>query len=217
MAKGIIFDLDGTLISEREYILGCLKHAGSYIERIYGTKDAYENLKNLFEVKWERIFNRYLEQEKITHDEAVIKNLIQIYRETDPEVVLYSDVVETLERLRSQGVMLTLLTNGYREVQKRKIEKSKLKQFFDLIVIPDEYGREYWKPNTWGYDMILHKLAKKPEEMLAVGDMDHDISVPKKLGMTDIYIEREDRLKDLSPDILPNRIIHSLRQIEMEV
>ncbi len=217
MIKGIIFDLDGTLISEREYILGCLKHAGSYLERVYGTKEAYKNLKSLFEVKWERIFNRYLEQENIPYDEATIKTLIQIYRETDPEVVIYPDVVETLERLRTRGVMLTLLTNGYCEVQERKIEKAKLKQFFDLIVIPDEYGREYWKPNTWGYDMILHKLAIKPEEMLAVGDMDHDISVPKKLGITDIYIEREDRLKDLSPDIRPNRIIHSLKQIEMEV
>jgi len=217
MIKGIIFDLDGTLISEREYVLGCLKHAGSYLERVYGTKNAYENLKSLFEVKWERIFNRYLGQEKIPYDEATIKTLIQIYRETDPEVVVYPDVVETLEWLKGHGLMLALLTNGYGEIQKRKIEKSNLKQLFDLIVIPDEYGREYWKPNTWGYDMVLHKFAMKPDEILAVGDMDHDISAPKKLGMTGIYLKREDRLKDLSPEICPDGIIHSLKQIEMEV
>lgn len=217
MINGIIFDLDGTLISEREYVLGCLKNTGDYIDRTYGTKEGYLKLKSLLEIKWDKLFDRYFLQEEIPYDESDIQKLIAIYRETTPEIKLYSDVIEFLERLKSKKIKLALLTNGYREIQQKKIEIADLKKFFDLIVIPDEAGREYWKPNKWGYDVILHKFDIQPEEIMAIGDMDHDFIVPKATGMRCVYIEREDRMKDLRQDVDPVRRIYSLKEIEMEV
>ncbi len=217
MIKGIIFDLDGTLISEREYILGCLENSGAFIERAFGTRDAYSKLKYLFEIKWENIFNRYFELEKIPYTEIDIRNLIKVYRETDPVVKLYPDVIHALNLLKNKGIKLALFTNGYFGVQNRKIEKADLEQFFDLIIIPDEQGREYWKPNQWGYDQILHKFDIGPEETMAVGDMDNDFIIPKETGMECVYILRDDRIKGLCPETTADRIIHSLTEIEMEV
>lgn len=214
--KGAIFDLDGTLISEREYVLGCLKNAGAYIERTYGTQNAYSELKRLLEIRWEKIFNRYFEQKKIRYDESDIKKLLAVYRQTEPVTVLYPDVAATLERLKKAGVKLTLLTNGYYEIQRKKIEKAGLERYFDLIMIPDEYGREYWKPARWGYDFFLHKYDIRPEETVAIGDMDHDFATPTVLGMACVYIERADRMKDLSPHIKPDRKIYSLTEIGAE-
>lgn len=217
MIKGIIFDLDGTLISEREYILGCLENSGAYLERTFGTNDAYLKLKSLFEIKWENIFNRYFEQERIPYTEIDISNLIKVYRETDPVVKLYPDAIKTLKWLKNKGIELALLTNGYSSVQKKKIEKAELEQFFDLIIIPDEQGREYWKPSKWGYNQILHSFNVEPEETMAVGDMDQDFIIPKATGMKCVYIRRDDRMKDLSTDTTADRVIHSLTEIEMEV
>lgn len=214
--KGAIFDLDGTLISEREYVRGCLKNAGAYIERTYGTQDAYPELKRLLEIKWGKIFNRYFEQEKIHYDEMDIEKLLSVYRQTEPVTVLYPDVAVTLERLKNAGIKLALLTNGYRGIQRKKIEKADLERYFDLIMIPDEQGREYWKPSPWGYDLFLHKYDIRPEETIAIGDMDHDFDTPAALGMTCIYIERADRMKDLSPHIKPDRKIYSLTEIGVE-
>lgn len=216
MIKGIIFDLDGTLISEREYILGCLKNTGEYINRTYGTKDAYLKLKNLFEIKWENIFNRYFEQEKLQYCESDIQNLVKIYRDTVPIVKPYDDVSESLRRLRDNGIKLCLLTNGYREIQRKKIEIAGFEKLFDLIIVPDEFGREYWKPNKWAYDFTVRKFDVLPQEIMAIGDMDHDFTVPKELGMMCVYIEREDRIKDLNLGIRPDRKIYSLSRIEME-
>ena len=211
--KGAIFDLDGTLISEREYILGCLENAGGYIERTYGTRNAYPELKKLLEIRWEKVFNRYFYQEKIHYDETDIEKLLSIYRQTEPVTVLYPDVAVTLERLKKAGMKLALLTNGYCEIQKRKIEKVDLERYFDLILIPDEYGREFWKPAPWGYDLFLHKYDLRPEEVVVIGDMDHDFTTPAALGMNCVYIERADRMKDLSPHIRPDRKIYSLIEI----
>lgn len=216
MFKGAIFDLDGTLISEREYILGCLKNAGGYIERTYGTQNAYPELKKLLEIRWEKVFDRYFDQEKIHYDETDIEKLLWVYRKTEPATVLYPDVAVTLKRLKEAGMKLALLTNGYYEIQKKKIEKADLERYFDLILIPDEYGREFWKPAQWGYNLFLHRYDLHPEEVVVIGDMDHDFTTPAALGMNCVYIERADRMKELSPPIKPDRKIYSLIEIGAE-
>lgn len=215
MIKGIIFDLDGTLISEREYILGCLENTGAYIDHAYGKRDAFKKLKALFEIKWERVFNRFFELEGISYDESEIQKLIKLYRDTMPAVKLYPDVMDTLDGLKRKSIKMALLTNGYYEVQKKKVELAGIDNYFDLIVIPDEFGRDKWKPNRWGYELILHKLDITPETIIAVGDMDHDFIVPNEMGMKCIYIEREDRMNALENKAV--RKIRSLKEIEMEV
>lgn len=217
MVKGIIFDLDGTLISEREYVLGCLKHTADYLERTYGTQDAYVKLKKLFETKWESIFDRYFEWENIPYKTIDIQNLIQIYWETEPVTWPYEDVDECLRSLKKKGIKLALLTNGYYSVQKKKVDAAGLEPLFDLIVIPDEKGREYWKPNRWAYDYILQTFGIRPDEAMAIGDMDHDFIVPKAVGIQCVYIRREDRIKDLNQKMEFVRRIDSLKEIEMEV
>lgn len=214
MIRGIIFDLDGTLISERKYILSCLENAGAYIERTYGDKETYSKLKSLFEAKWEKVFDRYFEQEKISYTEDDIRNLVKVYRETEPAVTLYPDVTETLKSLSVKGIKLALLTNGYYEIQKKKIEKAHLEQFFDLIVIPDKIGRHCWKPSEWGYDLILNEFGIPPEELLSIGDMNHDFIVPQLKGMKCTYIERDDRMKDLDTEIEIHSKINSLKELE---
>jgi putative hydrolase of the HAD superfamily len=57
--------------------------------------------------------------------------------ERDPPVV--SGARETLMRLRARGTRLALLTKGDRELQSRRIERSGLRDFFDVVqVVPEK-------------------------------------------------------------------------------
>jgi FMN phosphatase YigB (HAD superfamily) len=54
---------------------------------------------------------------------------------------LSPDVPEALDRLRQRGVSLTLVTNGDRSQQRRKIEQFVLARFFDGILSRASSGR----------------------------------------------------------------------------
>jgi len=215
MIKGVIFDLDGTLISERAYVTGCLEHVGRYIERIYGTRGAFFDLKLLFEEKWSNLFDRYFEKMQIAYGDEDIKTLVAVYRETAPVVRLYPGAKEVLSGLKNRGVRTALLTNGHYEVQKKKIEAAGLGAYFDVVIIPDQAGRECWKPSPWGYEQILSAFCIPAEETAAIGNADIDFVAPSDLGMKKIYIEHEDRIAGLSADRSIDKKIRSLRELAL--
>ena len=47
---------------------------------------------------------------------------------------LFPHSIQTLEDLKNEGYQLHIITNGFKEVQHIKLEKSKLIQYFDVIL-----------------------------------------------------------------------------------
>ncbi len=124
MIDTIIFDFDGTLSSERDYIYGCFKFVEADIMKKFGINDAYEKLKILFNQSWKNIFNRLLVQENIKYTENDIKDLIMKYREAPPIVNLYEDTIPALQKIRGMGIKTAVITNGFYKIQREKIRKS---------------------------------------------------------------------------------------------
>ncbi len=76
---------------------------------------------------------------------------------------------EVLDVLKSNGVSLSLITNGLKSVQRPRLERSGLYHYFDLVVISDEIGHA--KPQPAYFEYTLQKLNHPPaERVLVVGD-----------------------------------------------
>ncbi|MGU9332072.1 HAD family hydrolase [Clostridium perfringens] len=194
MIKAIVFDLDDTLISERDYIKSGFKVVSNYIEGKYSIdqKKVFNKMEELFKKSTKNVFNRTLEHFKIKYEKEDILKLISIYRNHVPDIKFFDDVIPTLEELRKRGYKLGIITDGYKETQNRKLNALKCREFFDEIIITDELGREYWKPHEKSYKLISEKLDIKPEEYIYVGDNSiKDFVNAKKIGVKTILIKRD--------------------------
>lgn len=108
--------------------------------------------------------------------------------------VVYDDVVPALERL-SQSHNLGLLTNGCPDLQRRKLDASGLRHFFDEVVISGEVG--IGKPDTRVFELMLSHMRSSPNDAVMVGNsLRSDIEPANALGMTSIWANRTGKPSD---------------------
>lgn len=81
---------------------------------------------------------------------------------------LYGGARQLLDDL-SAGAVLGLITNGLSGIQRRRIERLELAQYFTVVVISEEAGVA--KPSPEIFDLALDQLASPARsEVLMVGD-----------------------------------------------
>lgn len=193
MIKAVVFDLDDTLISEKEYIKSSFVHVSQIIKRDFLIEsDVISDIMYEFSIDSKKVFNRVLKKLGLNDDINYIKKLVYEYRNHIPNIRLYDDAEYTLSLLKKSGFKLGIITDGYKEVQKNKIEVLNIKSIFDSIIITDEIGREYWKPHKLPYIKSSDELGVKFEEMVYVGDnVNKDFVTANSLGILTIQVQRE--------------------------
>ncbi len=82
--------------------------------------------------------------------------------------VLYDGVLETLVELKKQGYILVCLTNGDYQTQNSKLETTKIKSYFDHVIISGEVGVS--KPDPRIYEYTCKFANIDPSESLFIGD-----------------------------------------------
>ena len=193
MIKAVVFDLDDTIISEREYIKSGFKSVASKISKEHGLDEfyVYETMDRLFEESSKNVFNRLLDNLEVDYDIEYIKYLISIYRNHMPSIKLYDDAKEILDYLKNSKIKLGIITDGYQITQRNKLKVLNIDEYFECIVITDELGREYWKPHRKPYEIVKEALGLQYEEIVYVGDnINKDFITANKLGMNTVMINR---------------------------
>ncbi len=98
---------------------------------------------------------------------------------------LFPGVPEVLKYLQEKYT-LHIITNGFDEVQKVKMEANDLNKFFTTITTSEEAQAK--KPNKIIFDLALKKAKTKAEESLMMGDdIDVDILGARNMGMDQVY------------------------------
>ena len=195
MIKAVIFDLDDTLISEKEYIRSGFKVVSDKISSDFNldAKYIYEIIYSEFEVDSKNVFNRTLDKLEVEYEMEYIKELINTYRNHTPNIKLHDDAKYIIEKLYSKGIKLGIITDGYAITQRNKLNVLNIEKYFEHIIVTDELGREYWKPHKKSYELMKLKLNLGYEEMIYVGDnISKDFVTANKLCMHTVMINRED-------------------------
>ena len=186
----ILFDMDDTLYSEKEYV-----RSGYFeISRMFpNDKHAEEALWNLF-CDGKKAIDEYLIQENI-FTPVMKEKCLNIYRFNKPNIHLYAGVRKMLEKLR-ENYQLGLITDGRPEGQRAKIEVLGLQELFDEIIITDELGgSKYRKPNSEAFCRMAKKFNQEYSRMCYVGDnINKDFIAPQMLGMKCIWFKNSDGL-----------------------
>jgi putative hydrolase of the HAD superfamily len=187
----LVFDLDDTLYPESDYVRGGFEAAGRWLRATYGVQEFATVAHGLFGAgRRGRIFDEVLPRLGLEARPELIAGLIVAYREHEPQLSLFADAAEVLEWAGAR-FQLALVTDGYAEVQKRKIRALGLESRIGCRIITDELGREFWKPNIEPFRRVMEQFVGDSKGYLYVGDNAHkDFLGPRNLGWRTVRIQR---------------------------
>lgn len=192
--KAILFDLDDTLYPEMEFVKSGFAAASGYLAKRYGLNER-ELLKRMLLILKQngrgKVFDILL-AELGRYSPENVKLLLYVYRSHIPSIFPYPDTMPLLKELKKANLRIGMLTDGMASVQRNKINALKISNFFDVIMCTDELGKEYWKPSTMPFRIILDMLQVSPSDATYVGnDVGKDFLGPNELGMMTIRIVRK--------------------------
>ncbi len=102
---------------------------------------------------------------------------------------LYDDVLPVLDRLRSDGYILGVITNNESLHQRRKLATVGLADAFDAVVISGEQGVA--KPDPAIFRRGCELIGVEPAQALHVGDLiDADAHGARDAGLTGVWLDR---------------------------
>lgn len=192
MIKALIFDLDDTLYYEKEYVIGAFREVANYLGNKYGKDEEklHNRMKDILEnLGRGKIFNIICEENNFNED---IKELVDIYRSSKPQLELYDDSKEFLTWARKHGYKLGIITDGCFKVQWNKIKALSVEYLIDKIIVTDDLGKEFWKPHERSYLDMMNYFNINKNECIYIGDNPNkDFIGAKQLGMKTVRILRK--------------------------
>ncbi|MDR1258385.1 MAG: YjjG family noncanonical pyrimidine nucleotidase [Tannerellaceae bacterium] len=200
--KRLFFDFDDTLWDTRTNNRECLEelYTDYRFDRYYASFEAFfnhympHNLELWRQYRNHEIDRRTLITERfrhvlipagITDAESAVK-LNRIFLElTTTKTVLMPGVVDLLEYLRPSYRMY-ILSNGFREVQFKKLNNSGLAFYFDRVILSEDACAQ--KPRKEIFDFALKNTNSRRIESLMIGDSwEADIAGARLAGIDQIW------------------------------
>lgn len=187
-ARGVIFDLDDTLYSEKQYVYSGYYAVATYLGDISYTEKLWAYFK-----AGKPAITELLSEIGEVHKEA---ECLKIYRSHMPTINLYKGVAELLGKLRAADVKIGIITDGRPDGQKNKMTALGLNDMVDDIIITDELGGiQFRKPNDIAFRVMQTRWELPNESLIYVGDNPaKDFQAPHQLGMRTIFYNNSDGL-----------------------
>lgn len=193
MIKALIFDFDYTLSNRSIALYPMLK---GIIEKCLPNLDEIEKeavvqklmFLDEFGTKSRKSSIEYLASTYHLDINELQKEFSDLSLRMAPLTVLDDEAIPLLEYLKKEtNYKLAILTNGYYESQKLKIDSTGIAKYFDYIIMSAQTG--YQKPDKRAFGYVIDKLKLKPEECLYIGDVFfNDILGAYRAGMKYVLV-----------------------------
>lgn len=227
-----LFDLDDTIIAHGAAAEGlweslCFEHASmieglsaeTLLQAVGDARDWYwsdperhrNGRLNLFQARRQLVElafkNLGLDNLEVAHK---IANAYSTQREE--LVKLFPGSVDILKFFRSSGKKMALVTNGASDMQRSKIERFGLGEYFDYILVEGEFG--VGKPDKSVFLHALNKLNCSENEAWMVGDdLSRDIAGAQDVGIYSVWVDwKNEGLPGDSP-VCPDKIINAISEL----
>ena len=208
MYKHILIDLDDTLWDFKANSRIAMTEIFSEYE-LNKYYDSFESFYDVYTTKNHQLWDQYAKGE-ITKEFLSLERFLYPLRivgcenfelaktlgndflhRTTLQTQLVEGAVELLEYLKDKYT-LSIISNGFVEVQYIKLRRSGLLPYFDFIFLSEEIG--YQKPDPRFFQVVLEKLNAKNTECLVIGDnFQTDIQGAQNAQIKAILYQKEKR------------------------
>jgi HAD superfamily hydrolase (TIGR01509 family) len=199
--KAIFFDIDGTLIDTRAYVI----HSIAYFlhKRFVPAKIALkiaESCNSLFEFAYKRL----------AHIDRIANFVQQHFSKNSKKVNqmhLFPHVKTTLEELKERGYLLGIVSTRNHNLIQLSLDQAEILDDFDTIVGFEDTRKH--KPHPEPVLKALENLELNPDEAIMVGDMADDMESGKSAGVYTVGVTYGFAHKDMI-HLQPNYVINDI-------
>jgi len=188
----IIFDMDGTLIDS----VPSLAYAINYMLQKLGKATLEEEIIREYVGNGADILvKRALVEDKNYEDKEIedsyFKEAKEIFlsfygKNLNAKTILYPDVIQTLEFLKTEGYTLALATNKPIEFVGNMLKHFNIDSYFNIYL--GGGSTEFKKPHPQILQKICQELGIKPSKSVMVGDSSSDILAAKRANIDSIAL-----------------------------
>lgn len=194
--KGIVFDLDGTLVDSLSYTFDAFNHA---VTLHGGRPRPPQEIMRYFGRAETEIFAQLVGRGQATKAYEAFRSHLD---QSMGRMPLHEGVGDLLEKLKSAGVPLSIFTGRSWDTTELILTHHRLLDRFVTVVADDHVGHS--KPSPEGLHLALSRMRLEPPDVLFVGDSPMDIQAAHAAGSSgvaalwDLLASRE-RLSSCSP------------------
>ena len=187
--KGVIFDLDNTLLDFMKMKEVAVKSAIRGMIEAGLEADEIESFKDIIsiyeEFGWEnqKVFDVFLNKSIGYVDNKFLAAGVVAYRRArEANLLAYPNVNRTLVNLTKLGIKLAVVSDAPSREAWMRIYYLNLYHFFDAVITFDDSGER--KPSSKPFEMALKILNLEPQDSLMIGDWpERDVVGAKQIGM----------------------------------
>lgn len=197
--KHIFFDLDRTLWdfeSNSKTVLKILYRDYNLSQFFAAFPLFFKHYKKVNEQMWQQYYKKEITKDEVRllrfyntigEDKQMCAEISQNYIEMSVmQTAVFPHTYETLTALRKRGYTLHIITNGFTEVQHKKLRNSKLDGYFQTVTTSED--AQHHKPDTRSFEFALQQAATTASHAAMVGDdLITDIQGANDAGMLSIY------------------------------
>lgn len=188
--KGVLFDMDGTLINTYENIN--IKQAVSELKSVQKSlilKILASRVKSFadLEIKIKEEVEDPLEAEELIG--RVSGFLVEHYDNT----TLKKEALGFLEYLKQRDYRICLCTNNATAIVDHILKKKQLEGYFDYVITSQQVTKA--KPNPQMYLKALEEIALDPDHCVVFEDTESGVLAAKNAGIDVIVVSEKDKKK----------------------
>jgi len=189
MIKGVVFDLDNTLLDFMKMKEFAVKAAikGMIEAGLKVNEDkSYIEINSIYEeFGWEnqKVFDVFLEK-TIGHvdNKFLAAGIVAYRRAREANLMAYPNVNKTLLVLSKSGIKLGVVSDAPSREAWMRIYYLNLYHYFDVVITYDDSGER--KPSPIPFQLALDGMGLRPEETIMIGDWpERDVVGAQQIGM----------------------------------
>ena len=181
MIKTILFDFDGTLVNTNDVIIASWQHTYKHYT---GKEQSLEKITECFGEPLLITMAREFPHVPPEDSAEVYRNF---QKEHCEELVnVFPGIPDLLERLKSSGYHMAIVTSRTRESANRYLSMLGIESYFDDMVSCDDTNIH--KPNPEPVLLCLDKMKAKKNQAIMVGDSAFDIKCANNAGVLSVLV-----------------------------